>query len=85
MRCVLVKFSCLGFQIQYSASSFNGHFRGLKGEIGVGDKRLRILIDELTEEGRLVYVEPKDAAKNIIKVLAIPATASEYRKASDRA
>jgi RecA-family ATPase len=68
---------------QYTASSFNSHFGGRKGDIGVGDKRLRALIVELIEDGGLICIEPLNPKKNVTKVLAIPSTPEQYRVASN--
>lgn len=56
---------------EYSVRAFCDEFAGLKNVIGVGEKKLRYLINELISDGIIKMVAPKTPRQNVKEVLSL--------------
>ena len=71
---------------EYSKSRFKTQYAGKDNEIGVGEKRLVELLEELVAEDRLILQTPEKTQRNTVFILAVPPSieevAEEYKRAS---
>ncbi|MDX1975008.1 MAG: AAA family ATPase [Rickettsiales bacterium] len=72
---------------EYTRRAFSKKYAGVRNEFGVGDHKLRDIIEELLEDKKLCLQPPKKLGRNQGNILALPSSleekAEKYRRESN--